>query len=361
MTTQVTRVRGAFRERLLRDLLGALSVYGVAIGEALGLYAALDEDGPMTPAELAKRTAIAERYAREWLEQQAADGMLTVVTPSDNLAGQRYELPESHRDFLADREHVDFLAPLARLIAAGTAQAPAVAEAFRTGGGVPWDAFGPDMREAKGDANRAFFLEALPELLARLPDVHERLMSATRPARLGEVGSGMGWAAIGLAIAYPHVTVDGYDLDVPSVERARLHAHQAGVAERVRFHLEDGAEAGGQYDVVLALDCIHQMPQPVAVLAAMRAMMAPGAACIIMGAQVGDHFAAPADDLERMTYGYSLLVCLPDSLSHTPSVATGAVMRAPALRQYAEQAGFSRVEVLDQLDDTSFRFYRLHA
>lgn len=352
--------RAWFRQRLNRDLLGAVSVFGIALGEELGLYASLDEDGPATPAELAQRCGIDERYAREWLEQQAADDILECASPSAEPESRRFALPLAHRDFLADREHLDFMAPLARRILSGMMQSAAVREAFQTGGGVPWDAYGMSLRESHADANRAFFLQVLPEYFEQLPDIHERLLSTRRPARVGEVGSGMGWAAIGLALAYPQVTVDGYDVDVPSVERARAHAHQAEVADRVRFHVEDGAEAGGQYDLVLALDCLHHLPQPVAVLAAMRALMAPGAACLVMDGNVREEFAPPAGEVERLTYGLSLLVCLPDGLAHVPSTGTGAVMRPSLLTGYAEQAGFSRVEVLAHLDHELFRFYRLH-
>lgn len=359
--TDLAAAKAEFMDRLFRDLLGAISIVGVTLGENLGLYAALERDGAATSAELAERAGIAERYAREWLEQQAADGILALAVASNDPAHRKYELPEAHRDVLANREDLDFMAPFARLLMAGAAKLPEIVGAFRTGGGVGWDQYGHDMRESQGDANRTLFLQALREYLEQVPDVHARLIASDRPARVAEVVSGMGWAAIGLAIAYPHVTVDGYDLDLPAVERARQHAHEAGVADRVRFHAEDGAEAGGQYDVVLAFECIHDLPDPVAVLASMRAMMAPGGACIVMDERVGEEFTAPASDVERLMYGYSLLVCLPDGLSHPASVGTGTVMRPATLRRYAEQAGFASVDTLDALEHPFFRFYRLHA
>ena len=61
---------------MLGDLGGAFSVPMVRIGDRLGLYRTLHESGPMTPAELARKAGIAERYAREWLSHQAASGYL---------------------------------------------------------------------------------------------------------------------------------------------------------------------------------------------------------------------------------------------------------------------------------------------
>ena len=63
--------------QMLSDLGGALSVPLVRIGDRLGLYKALHAHGPMTPAELAAKANIAERYAREWLSHQAASGYVT--------------------------------------------------------------------------------------------------------------------------------------------------------------------------------------------------------------------------------------------------------------------------------------------
>jgi hypothetical protein len=58
-------------------------------------------------------------------------------------------------------------------------------------------------------------------------------------------------------------------------------------------------------------------------------------------------------------YGYSLMCCLGDGLSHQPSVGTGTVMRPDTFAGYARDAGFAEVEVLP-IEDDFFRFYRLH-
>ena len=65
-----------FIGKILGDLGGAFSVPMVRMGDKLGLYKALKEQGPMTPAELAAKTNVAERYAREWLSHQATSGYL---------------------------------------------------------------------------------------------------------------------------------------------------------------------------------------------------------------------------------------------------------------------------------------------
>jgi SAM-dependent methyltransferase len=179
--------------------------------------------------------------------------------------------------------------------------------------------------------------------------------------RVVEVGFGGGWASISLARRYPGLQVDGYEVDGPSVAAARANADDAGVAARVAFHLVDGADIPRDepYDAGFAFECIHDMPQPVGVLAAMRAAVRPGAPVIVMDEAVADRFTAPGDDVERLMYGFSLLVCLPDSMASPPSVATGTVMRRETLERYAREAGFTDVEVLPIEDFGFWRFYAL--
>ncbi len=158
---------------------------------------------------------------------------------------------------------------------------------------------------------------------AEVDGIHSVL---TRPgARIADVGTGAGWSSIALARAYPDLQVDGFDVDDPSIELARANAAEAGVSDRVRFHNADGDGLSnfGRFDAAFAFECIHDMPRPVDVLAAMRLAVRDDGPVIVMDEAVAETFTAPGDDLERIMYGYSLFVCLPDSLSHRPSVGDG--------------------------------------
>jgi hypothetical protein len=78
-----------------------------------------------------------------------------------------------------------------------------------------------------------------------------------------------------------------------------------------------------------------------------------------MDEAVRDSFEAPGDDTEKLMYGFSTLICLPDGMAHEGSVGTGTVMRIGTLRDYARAAGFADIDVLP-IDDFGFwRFYRL--
>jgi SAM-dependent methyltransferase len=345
----------AFVERLFGAVLGAQLVQAAYLGDRLGFYRAL-VGRPLTPPELAARTGTAERYAREWLEHQAVAGVLTVDDATAAPDERRFRLPAAHAEVLTDVLSPNHVLPLARMVAAMGQHMDALVDAYRSGGGVSWAQFGTDAREAQAAANRPLFLGALPrEYFPSVPAIRDVL---ERGGRIADVGCGFGWSAIGLALAHPGVTVDGYDVDAPSIDAAQRNAHEAGVADRVRFHCADAATADGRYDLVTAFECIHDMPAPVGVLDTMRRIAEPDGIVLVVDERVAERFHAPADETEQLMYGWSITCCLPDGLAHTPSVGTGTVMRPDTLRRYAQEAGYADIEVLP-IDDAFFRFYRL--
>ncbi|MEO7117896.1 MAG: class I SAM-dependent methyltransferase [Candidatus Limnocylindrales bacterium] len=358
--TDATRTT-ALVDRLFEAALGTLDIAAVYVGDRMGLYRALADAGPMSSAELAARAGIRERYAREWLEQQAVTGILDVDVAASAPADRRYTLPSAHAAALIDPDDASSISPLARTIVAALQALPHVLRAFRLGGGVPWSTYGPDMIESQGDFNRPWIRARLgTEYLPSVTDVHARLL-ADPPARVADVACGVGWAALAIARAYPQVTVVGLDPDPSSIEIARGLAQEAGLADRVTFEVRNGATVGaaGPFDLAVVIESIHDMAQPVQVLAGIREGLAPGGTLIVADENVAESFTAPGDAVERLMYGFSFLVCLPSGLSDDPSVGTGTVMRPETMRKYATEAGFRDVETLDQIHHDFLRFYRL--
>jgi 2-polyprenyl-3-methyl-5-hydroxy-6-metoxy-1,4-benzoquinol methylase len=347
-------------EQLFQATIGALELLHVYVGDRLGLYAALTGLDDATSADLADRAGIAERYAREWLEEQAVAGFVDVTADDGDPLTRRYRLPREVAEVMTDPHSLNYVVPLAPLFASLGQTLPALLDAFRTGGGVPYAAYGADLRDAIARLNRPMFMhQVAAEWIPALPDIEARLRAADGRPRVADLGCGGGWSSIALAQAYPAVHVDGIDLDDASITEARHHAWTAGVADRVRFENRDAGspELAGQYDLVTFFETVHDMADPVAALRAARAMLAPGGAVLVADEKVSLTFTAPGDELERFNYGWSALHCLPAALTEPGSAATGSVMRPDILRRYADAAGLAMTVL--PVEHDFWRFYRL--
>ena len=262
---------------------------------------------------------------------------------------------------LAHPDDEAHLAPMAHMIAGIGGVLPRLAGAYRSGEGVPYAAYGAAFRHGQGQINRPAFLAELPgDWMHALPDVRDRL--ARDGGRVADVDCGQGFATVAMAEAFPRAAVVGFDADAASIDDARAFAAERGVAERAAFVRADAAEISGHgpFDLVLVLETLHDLARPVEALAAARAALAEGGAVLVVDERVADAFAAPADETERMMYGWSVTHCLPTARVEQDSAATGTVMRTGTLREYAAAAGLRSVEVLP-VDNDLFRLYRLRA
>lgn len=354
-------VRDALAERLFGSILATMDLFAVYLGDRLGYYRTLAEAGPLTSGELATRTGTDERYAREWLEQQSVTGILAADDATD-ASDRRFSLPAGAAEVLVEPESLAAMASVVRFFGGIAGVLPALLDAFRTGVGVPYRAYGEDGHHGQAGMTRPLFANLLAgDWLPALPDIDARLR-AEPPARVADVGCGHGWSSINLARAYPAAWVDGIDLDPASIETACANAAAAGVADRVTFHLRDAGdpELAGRYDFACAFECIHDMSNPVRTLAAMRGLVGPGGTVLIADERVADQFTAPGDEIERFMYGFSVLHCLPVSREEQPSAAIGTAIRASTMRRIAAEAGFASVEELPVSHDW-WRFYRMTA
>jgi 2-polyprenyl-3-methyl-5-hydroxy-6-metoxy-1,4-benzoquinol methylase len=348
-----------FVGRLFAAASGSLELATIYLGECLGLYRALADGGPLTVPELAAATSTAERYAREWVEAQAVCGFVDVDDATLPADERRYALPPEHADALLNRESLAYLAPMARFMAASAGVMRHVVEAFRSGGGVPYEAYGAEYREAQQDFTRPLFANLLGGWIEAMPDVHARLLRRP-PARVVDMACGAGIACVELAKRYPDARVEGIDLDEGAIDMARANARAAGVD--VRFHLRDATAPAldGRFDLITMFDSLHHLARPLDALRAMRALVSDDGAVLIVESRTGEHFQGPrpADDFERFAYMVSVLHCLPTAMAEQPSAGLGMVVREPVLRQLAADAGFSGADVL-AVEHSMLRFYRL--
>ncbi|MBF4769307.1 methyltransferase domain-containing protein [Nocardioides agariphilus] len=353
-STAEIELTGAVTERLFASLLGALELATVHLGVRLGLYEALAT--PRTAAGLAEVAGIDERYAAEWLEQQAISGLVSVTEPGDRET-RVYGLDAEQALSFGDPESPAYAGAMALLMGGVGRVIEQLPEIYRTGGGIAFGGYGDDVRLGQGLFNRSGFLGQLTqEWLPAIDGVGDLL---GRPgARALDIGCGVGWSSIALASAYPGLTVLGIDSDDASVMDARRNAAEAGLGERVRFEVGDAAAppAGEGYDVAFYFEALHDLPHPVESLAAVRSALRPGGVTVVVDERAEEEFAPGGSEVERLLATSSVLHCLPVGRSQPGSAGTGALFRPSVMRDYAARAGYAGVEDVPVTHDL-FRFF----
>ncbi len=352
--------REALVRKLTADAIGALDLIAVYLGDRLDLYRVLAQHPGATPSELASAAGLHHRYVREWLEQQTVSGILETANPAAPDDERRYRLPPGHDEALLDESSLDFMAPLAQGVVSCTPALEAVLEAFRTGAGVPYAAYGPDAHESQGRGTRPLYEKLLTSRwLPAVPALHSRLQ-ADPPARVADVACGHGHSTLAIARGYPKVLVDGIDLDEPSITAARGLLAGTDLEDRVAFHHRDAAdpELSGRYDLVTLFEALHDMSYPVDVLRTLRGMLAEGGCVFVADERTAERFSPDAGDAERLHYGFSVLHCLPVGMVGENAAGTGTVMRPDTVRRYVAQAAFTQFEILP-IEDKFWRFYLL--
>jgi 2-polyprenyl-3-methyl-5-hydroxy-6-metoxy-1,4-benzoquinol methylase len=334
-----------FAGTLFGACLATMELANVELGLRLGLYEQLAGAGPMTAAGLADRAGIAPRYAREWLEQQAVAGVLTVddaALPEDE---RRFALSNAHAHVLLDEDSEACMKACAGVVPWVAKAIEIMVEEFRRGQGAAFGLF--DLHDLQAAFTRPVFANHLIQTwLPALADVQAKL-DAGAPVRIAEVGCGEGLAAITIARAFPNVEVDGYDLDEASIAVARDAARDAEVADRARFECRDATDPdiAGDYDLVLAIEMLHDVPDPVGILRTMRNLAGPDGAVLVVDERTEGAFTVPTTEMERFFYTFSTLHCLAVSMQDG-GAGTGTVFRPDTLRRYAADAGFTDVETL---------------
>jgi SAM-dependent methyltransferase len=331
----------AFLARALYDLGAAQSAWLVALGDRLGLYKAMAGAGPLTPRELAERTGTSEAYLREWLANQACGGYVEY----DARSGA-FTLPEEQALALARDDSPAGLAGAFRVAAALAAAQEPLAGAFRTGGGVPRDAYGPEVAAGMARISRARYSEGLlRRWLDAVPGLGARLDSG---ASVADVGCGQGAAALALARAFPRSRVFGLDTDAASIAAARRLSQEAGLSGSVRFEVAAAADLPlDGYDLVTCFESFHEMGDPLSVARRVRAALAAEGTWLIAEPFASGRLTDDIGPWGRLVASMSALYCLPASLSDGAG-ALGPRAGAAAILDVVRAAGFARARALPE-------------
>ena len=337
-----------FMDRFEELASGAAAIGALAVADRAGVLEAMVGRGPVTVAELSSES-FAPRYVEEILAVLAAAGVVEYEASTG-----RFRLPDEHAACLADPDSPYSMAGWLDLLPAGMEAIDQISHATIHGGGVPIDEF--DARAVAGidrlnsPGTRILLTK---RWLPAMPDVVARLEAG---ARVADVGCGSGTAALAMALAYPKSTVIGFDIDPRAVARAR---DRAGRSELTNLSIEliPAAELPAGFDLITTFDVIHDLTHPVAALGRIHAALVEDGTYLMVEPAAK---AALADNFTPrgiLTFGSSLLYCLPQSLVDG-GIGLGAGWGPIRAEQLCRQVGFSRFEQLP-IDNPYSNFYRV--
>jgi len=327
-----------FLGKAISDVAATFHAGLVAIGDKLGLYRAMAGAGPLSPADLAKRTGTRERYVREWLSAQAAGGYVTY-----DAATGRFTLPAEQAFLMLDAD----LPGAFQLSVGSVRDEPRITDAFRTGAGVGWHEHDGGVYEGCERFFRpGYAMNLVSQWIPALDGVKARLEQG---GRVADVGCGHGASSIIMAQAFPRATITGFDYHPASITAARQAADKAGMADRVSFEvIAAKAYPGTGYDLVTFFDCLHDMGDPVGAARHVRQSLAPGGVWMLVEPFANDRLEDNLNPVGRLYYAASTLLCTPASLSQEVGLALGAQAGEKRLRDVLTEAGFTRIRRVAQ-------------
>ena len=318
------------------ELAAAAGTAMAIVGDRLGLYRALAGGGSLTSSELAARTGCAERYVREWLCNQAAGAW--VLYDEDT---ERFLLPAAHAAVIAEEDSPVFLGGSIQSVGAIFRSLDMLCEAFRTGEGIGWGEHHADLHDGAARFFKTACQPQLGEWVRALDGVEARLQAG---GRIADVGCGQGAAAVMLAKAFPAASVVGVDSHGPSIERARAIAAAEGVSDRTAFRVARAEDLEpDRFDLVMMLDCLHDMGDPVAAAAAASRVLNPGGALLVVEPAAGDRLSENFNPVGRMYYAASTAFCTPCALSQDGGWALGNQAGAERLRDVLARAELGEI------------------
>jgi len=340
----------AFADKVYGDMAGAMAVGMAYVGVKTGLFRAMEGKGPVRSEDVVRATGLQLRYVEEWLNGMASAGYLDY-----DPTGQTFQLPEEHAFLVASEGSDHFMGGLFYFASVLLGVAPKVVNAFREGGGVRFEDFGPECVTALDMINSGQYeIRFSSYWLAKLPDVVQRLENG---GRVLDVGCGVGRVAIAIARAFPKCEVVGLDRDLESISQARAMAATADLQDRIQFVAKTTSDLdrSNDFDLITACDCVHEFSALQKTLSELRAFLKPEGTLFIVEPKTADRLEDNMTPIATMYYGFSLFHCMTQSLAEG-GPGLGTCMGPGRMEKLLREAGYGQFQKLDIRSQTNL-FY----
>jgi 2-polyprenyl-3-methyl-5-hydroxy-6-metoxy-1,4-benzoquinol methylase len=326
-----------FMGRMIGYMTGGAACFAIWLGDELGLYKILAEAGPASVQLVAARSVCHPRLVREWLDGQAAAGLVDYDATAD-----AYALSPEAAMALADDTSPVFTARGTNVLGSLFRDADQIKSAFRSDGALAWGDHDPGLFKGTEWFFRTGYQAYLPGVWIPALDGVQAKLSAG--ASVADVGCGHGASVVAMARAYPSSHFTGFDYHEPSIATARQRAMEAGVGQQARFEVASATDYTGSYDLICFFDCLHDMGDPVSAARHARDHLRPDGTVLLVEPFALDERAdnLRSNPMAALLYTASSAICTPNSLSQDVALGLGAQAGEAKLREVFTQAGFTR-------------------
>ncbi|GMH37504.1 hypothetical protein BSKO_05377 [Bryopsis sp. KO-2023] len=338
-------------QRMAAYISGGLTCNMVCLGDDLGIYAGMKALGKATSQKLADRLNLSERWVREWLYQQAAARLIT--TDAD---AHEFWMTKVQEDILVNENGPDgsayFMTGAAQSVPPSIRANDARMEAFKTGKGLTYDNYGPEMAHAVCRDLTVWIRHSLVEMLCTVPGLKDALEKGIHVA---DIGCGCGEALMIVAKTFPASTFHGYDISTHALDVANKHKGKNKEYSNTAFFNPSQGQpmpSTPTYDFMYTMDAIHDMSHPHKVLLQARMALKEQSfgylICDVDGKETPAENIHGDPDTARLFYGYSLSLCMPSGLSEPNGMGLGTLgFTKRVAKELTSQAGFSDYVELD--------------
>ncbi len=326
-----------YASRIGRTLNSGFVALLISIGHRTRLFDTMAALPPSTSNDIAVAAGLTERYVREWLAAMTA----ARIVHYDVRTGT-YFLPIEYAAVLTRGAGSGNLAPATELLSLLAGVEDLVVAGFHSGGGVMPEAYERVHALLEREKRQIVDEDYVRAMLELVPGIEHRLSAG---ACVLDVGCGDGAVLTVLGRMFPRSGFRGYDISQRSIDDANERLDESGL-RNVELAVGDVAslDEPRSYDLVLALESIHEQAFPRLVLRNIANALKRDGVFLMQEVSASSHLARNAENpYAPMLYALSLLQSVPVALAQDGE-ALGRMWGEERARQMLKEAGFTRMK-----------------